>query len=640
VKLAKVIEVDKNKCVNCHKCIAVCPVKFCNDGSGVCVRVNENLCLGCGHCIASCPHGARFGIDDAPAFFQKLSKKEKMIAIVAPAAAANFPRQYLNLNGWLKREGVEAVFDVSFGAELTIRSYLNHILSELPPTLIAQPCPALVTYIEGYRPELIPYLAPMHSPMLHTITMIKTYYPQYDGHGIAVISPCYAKRREFDAAGLGERALNVTYKSLDRYFQEKQINLGAYPAADFDNPPAERAVMFSTPGGLLQTAARDFPVLVPQARKIEGVPEVYTYLADLKDSILQGQAPLLVDCLSCRMGCNGGAGTLNQEKSIDAIEALIADRSREMEKKYRGNWLVSTTRRIRDVVGKFWRDGIYRRRYEDRSRECAIKLPNQAQLEVIYRSMEKHSAADFYNCNSCGYGACEKMAIAIYNHLNKHENCHYFRQRIIEREHAQAAESAQQAMVALCEAEANRKQLEAEKSTVGQVSDTIYKSVRDMEKSNQGIARTVASLLALSQEQEKRLQGLAAKIQANLSSQNQLEPIVQAIEALARKTNMLAFNAAIEAARVGEQGKGFGVVAESIKQFATATQAETDKIKPFADRLKKSTSEGTRDTGQVTAQYSAIAQLVAEVMRQTETLSGETMNLYQEIERMLNPKKD
>ena len=46
---------------------------------------------------------------------------------MAPAIASNFPDTYLNINGWLRSLGVEAVFDVSFGAELTVKSYLEHI---------------------------------------------------------------------------------------------------------------------------------------------------------------------------------------------------------------------------------------------------------------------------------------------------------------------------------------------------------------------------------------------------------------------------------------------------------------------------------------------------------------------------------
>lgn len=117
-RISKVVKVDKDKCLNCHKCIAVCPVKYCNIGSGSFVEINDELCIGCGECIHNCPHGARIPVDDFDEFMAAVSIKEEIIAVVAPAIASAFPDEYLNFNGWLKSIGVSASFDVSFGADL------------------------------------------------------------------------------------------------------------------------------------------------------------------------------------------------------------------------------------------------------------------------------------------------------------------------------------------------------------------------------------------------------------------------------------------------------------------------------------------------------------------------------------------
>ena len=55
-----------------------------------------------------------------------------------------------------------------------------------------------------------------------------------------------------------------------------------------------------------------------------------------------------------------------------------------------------------------------------------MKEMSEEAREEIFRKMEKFSDKDIYNCASCGYGTCEKMAIAIYNGLNRPENCHYY----------------------------------------------------------------------------------------------------------------------------------------------------------------------------------------------------------------------
>ena len=240
--LTPVIQVDEQKCKNCHACIAVCPVKYCCDGSGDCVRINAAACIGCGACLTACTHGARTGIDDTPRFIEDLRRGTPMVTVVAPAVAANFPDRYLNLNGWLKSIGVAAAFDVSFGAELTVKSYLDHVAKANPKCVIAQPCPAIVTYIQIYQPELLPYLAPADSPMLHTVRMIREYYPQYRNHRVAILSPCLAKRREFDETQQGD--YNVTFAALQKYLSDQRIELSRYPAVEFDNPPAEQAVLF------------------------------------------------------------------------------------------------------------------------------------------------------------------------------------------------------------------------------------------------------------------------------------------------------------------------------------------------------------------------------------------------------------
>ena len=232
--MRKLIHVDEEKCSNCHNCISSCPVKFCNDSSGNYVKINENLCIGCGNCVQKCTHKARTFNDDIHQLVGKNKRHQKTVAIIAPAIATYFPKTYLHLNGWLESLGIKAYFDVSFGAELTIKSYLEEIKKQKVETLIAQPCPVVVNYIEIYQPQLIKYLAPVDSPMMHTIKMIKHFYPEYQNHKIVVISPCATKKQEFDS--VREHVLNVTFDSIHEYLKNNQIQITAYPAIEYTNP--------------------------------------------------------------------------------------------------------------------------------------------------------------------------------------------------------------------------------------------------------------------------------------------------------------------------------------------------------------------------------------------------------------------
>ena len=142
------------------------------------------------------------------------------------------------------------------------------------------------------------------------------------------------KKREFDETGLSETVYNVTIASIAKFIQNEQIKIDNYPEVEFTNPPAERAVTFSTPGGLIETARRDLPGVEYIARKIEGVNHIYHYLESLIGSIQGGFSPLVIDCLNCDYGCNGGPGTLNKDASLDRIESMINKRKERMKKKY------------------------------------------------------------------------------------------------------------------------------------------------------------------------------------------------------------------------------------------------------------------------------------------------------------------
>ncbi|MDR3167237.1 MAG: hypothetical protein LBT93_04780, partial [Treponema sp.] len=54
---------------------------------------------------------------------------------------------------FLKSLGVKAIFDVSFGAELTVKSHVNYLSKKNPATVIAQPCPTLVFFIDAVKNE-------------------------------------------------------------------------------------------------------------------------------------------------------------------------------------------------------------------------------------------------------------------------------------------------------------------------------------------------------------------------------------------------------------------------------------------------------------------------------------------------------
>jgi iron only hydrogenase large subunit-like protein len=96
----------------------------------------------------------------------------------------------------------------------------------------------------------------------------------------------------------------------------------------------ERAVTFSAPGGLLDTAERFVPGIRRSTRKIEGVHTIYPYLRGVAHLLNNSDIvfPMLIDCLNCEYGCNGGPGTGNVHKNLDELESPIRKRSAALEK--------------------------------------------------------------------------------------------------------------------------------------------------------------------------------------------------------------------------------------------------------------------------------------------------------------------
>jgi hypothetical protein len=511
-------------------------------------------------------------------FLHALDSNTKMVAVVAPAIASNFPNQYLKINTLLKEMGIDAIFDVSFGAELTVKSYVDHIVTNKPKAVISQPCPAIVTFIQVYHPELIKYLAPADSPMVHTMKMIRTYYRQYSNHKIAVISPCVAKRREFDEVGFGD--FNVTIKSFSDFIEANNINLADYPNTEYDNPPAERGVLFSTPGGLLRTAEREVPSIGKITRKIEGIETIYPYLEELNKQIDKGYAPVLIDCLNCHVGCNGGPGTLNRDKHPDEIEFHVEKRNTDAQKKFK------SPKDVDKSIQKYWKREIYARKYRDLSGNNQITLPTEAQLNKLYIEMQKLKPEDFFNCAFCGYNTCERMAVAIHNGLNRKENCYHYKSTVI-------ADLA---------------------SSVKATSNSLQEQSKKIKAFMIQMHRVIIFL-------KDEFNNLLTIVNSNADKLDDFDTIVNSISLTARKTNVLALNAAIEAARAGEAGKGFSIVAGEVRRLAESSGSEAQKIRPYLHEIAKLFNEIQIKINDSSANFESTTKLNTEMSESLESIS-------------------
>lgn len=164
-------------------------------------------------------------------------------------------------------------------------------------------------------------------------------------------------------------------------------------------------------------------------------------------------------------------------------------------------------------------------------------------------------------------------------------------------------------------------------ATAAHAADQADQAAKEGEQVMQA---TINTITHMSQE----IENTAGVIQRLDEDSRRISTVLEVIRTIAEQTNLLALNAAIEAARAGEQGRGFAVVADEVRTLAKRTADSTAEINKIIDKVQN----GTQDAVQAIAsgqQYSeqSVTQVTqaGEMLRHITQAIGEIHNMNQQI---------
>ncbi|GBU24712.1 iron only hydrogenase [Fibrobacteria bacterium R8-3-H12] len=532
------LKIDVNKCVGCNRCVRVCPIDEANiayeENGRVKVRIDHNKCIACGNCLIACHHGSRDYEDDTERFFKDLKKGTSISIFAAPAIKSNFA-EYGQLFTWLRSMGVKKIYDVSLGADICTWAHIRYIQKHGPKPMISQPCPAIVNFVLMHRNDILKYLSPVQSPMLCTAIYMRKY--EKVNTKIAAISPCIAKGYEFKATGLVE--YNVTFKKLLEYMKDCRVSLPS-KSTEFDNYEAALGSLYPMPGGLKESVEHYLGKSL-RIDKSEG-QEVYKDLEEYMECARESEAdlPVLLDVLNCPRGCNLGTGCV-KDIGVFKINAKM-DKLRQNAIKKEN--LEYTTHELYKKFDDTLKLEDFIRKYTP---ETVRSIPvTQEQIEAAFIKLDKHDeTSKKFSCGACGNNTCHEMAVKVAKGVNIPSNC-------IEKTYADVKKGNNEIKIL------SKENLNSFDTVLGETSH-IMKMVDGMNSSVGDITNSITSY----------------------------DHMIKDIERISEKVNIISLNASVEAAKAGNHGLAFGVVAKEIRSLAQSSADSAERTKKVSKKVNE-----------------------------------------------------
>jgi methyl-accepting chemotaxis protein len=160
---------------------------------------------------------------------------------------------------------------------------------------------------------------------------------------------------------------------------------------------------------------------------------------------------------------------------------------------------------------------------------------------------------------------------------------------------------------------------------------SVASATEEMTSSVHEISRQVQESARIASDAVKQAQRTDARINELSVAAGRIGDVVKLITAIAEQTNLLALNATIEAARAGEAGRGFAVVASEVKQLASQTAKATDEISTQIAGMQSATQESVAAIKEIGGTIGRISEIASTIAAAVEEQGAATQEIARNV---------